>query len=113
MKEKRIEAVKPWPDPQPIWDILVFLGFANFYKQLIKCYSKIVATLTWMLKTTALLTPARPVYTRTNENELDMNSDNRISGDRINDRIANLSSFTKKMSLKASFLTSKTSLAFT
>ena len=31
MEEKRIEAVKTWPEPKLIRDIQVFLGFANFY----------------------------------------------------------------------------------
>ena len=31
MEDKKIEAVKQWPEPQSVQDIQVFLGFANFY----------------------------------------------------------------------------------
>ena len=31
MEDERIEVVKQWPEPQSVQDILVFLGFANFY----------------------------------------------------------------------------------
>ena len=31
MEAKRIEVVKKWPEPKLVWDIQVFLGFANFY----------------------------------------------------------------------------------
>ena len=35
MEDKRIEAVKQWPEPQLVQDIQVFLGFANFYRRFI------------------------------------------------------------------------------
>ena len=35
MEDKRIEAVKQWPEPQSVQDIQVFLGFANFYRRFI------------------------------------------------------------------------------
>ena len=35
IEDKKIEAVKQWPEPWSIWDIQVFLGFANFYWQFI------------------------------------------------------------------------------
>ena len=53
MKEKRIEIVKTWPEPQSVKEIQVFLGFANFYRRFIKRFSKIAAQLTFMLKTTS------------------------------------------------------------
>ena len=31
MEDKRIEAVKSWPEPKSVRDIQVFIGFANFY----------------------------------------------------------------------------------
>ena len=31
MEAERIEVVKEWPEPKSVWDIQVFLGFANFY----------------------------------------------------------------------------------
>ena len=52
MEEERIDAVKKWPEPQSIWDIQVFIGFANFYRRFIKGFSKIAAPFTAMLKTT-------------------------------------------------------------
>lgn len=66
-----------------------------------------------MLKTIVPLTPARLVCTGTNENKLDTDGDSGISGSRINDRIINLSSTTKKMSFRADFFISEASLAFT
>ena len=53
MEEERIETVKAWPKPKSIRDIQVFLGFANFYQRFIQGFSKIVALLTSILKTTA------------------------------------------------------------
>ena len=51
MEDKRIEAVKQWPEPQLVRDIQVFLGFANFYQRFIQRFSRIAAPLTLMLKT--------------------------------------------------------------
>ena len=111
MEEERIKVVKTWPKPQSVRDIQVFIGFANFYRRFIKGFSKIVASLTSMLKTTAPSTPARLVRVRVNKNKLDTGSGDGIGGGRINDRIVNLSS--TKMSSGAGFLTPKASLAFT
>ena len=91
----------------------MFLGFANFYKQFIKGFSKIVARLTSILKTTAPSTLARAAYTKAEENELGTDGGGGISGGRIDDRLANLSSSTKKMSSGSSFFTFEASLAFT
>ena len=52
MEAKKIEMVREWLEPKSIWDIQVFLGFANFYRQFIQGFSKIAAPLTSMLKTT-------------------------------------------------------------
>ena len=49
MEDKRIEAVKQWPEPQSVRDIQVFLGFANFYRRFIQGFSRIAALLTPML----------------------------------------------------------------
>ena len=35
MEDKRIEAVKNWPEPKSVRDIQVFIGFANFYRRFI------------------------------------------------------------------------------
>ena len=61
-----------------------------------------------MLKTTAPPILTRPAYTKINENKLDSDG-----GGRINDKIVNLSSSTKKISSRAGFFTPKPSLAFT
>ena len=52
MEEERIQTVKTWPEPKSIRDIQVFLRFANFYWYFIERFSKIVAPLKSMLKTT-------------------------------------------------------------
>ena len=51
-KSKRIWLVKKWSESKSVWDIQIFLGFANFYHQFIKGFSKIAASLMSMLKTT-------------------------------------------------------------
>ena len=53
MKEKRIEAVKNWPEPKSVQDIQVFIGFANFYWCFIQGFSRIATLLNSMLKTLA------------------------------------------------------------
>ena len=51
IEDKKIEAVKQWPEPQLIQDIQVFLGFANFYQQFIQGFCQIAALLSLILKT--------------------------------------------------------------
>ena len=53
MEVEQMEIVKKWPEPKSLRDIQVFLGFANFYRQFIQGFSRIVAPLTSMLKTAA------------------------------------------------------------
>ena len=50
MKDKKIEAVKNWPEPKSLRDIQVFLGFANFYQRFIQNFNKIAGPLTSMLR---------------------------------------------------------------
>ena len=52
MEDKRIEAVRNWPEPKSVQDIQVFIGFANFYRRFIRGFSRVAAPLTSMLKTT-------------------------------------------------------------
>ena len=85
----------------------MFLGFANFYRQFIKSFYKIVALLTLMLKTLAPSVLARPACTKANKNKLGTDS-----SDRIDNSLANLSSSTKKISSGAGFSTPKANLAF-
>ena len=51
MEDKKIEAVRNWPEPKSVRDIQVFLGFANFYCRLFQGFSKIASPLTSMLRT--------------------------------------------------------------
>ena len=52
MEEKRIDTIKKWPKLKSVQDIQVFIGFANFYWRFIFGFSKIVALLIIILKTT-------------------------------------------------------------
>ena len=51
IKEKKIEVVKDWPEPQLVRDIQVFLSFANFYRKFIRNFNKITASFILMLRT--------------------------------------------------------------
>ena len=51
MEDKKIEAVRNWPEPKSVRDIQVFIGFANFYRQFIQGFKRIAISLTSMLKT--------------------------------------------------------------
>ena len=51
MDDKRIEAVKSWPESKSVQDIQVFIGFANFYWRFIQGFSKIASSLISILKT--------------------------------------------------------------
>ena len=55
IEDERIKAVRNWPEPKSIWDMQVFISFANFYRWFIRGFSRIVAPLTSMLKTTRSL----------------------------------------------------------
>lgn len=46
MEKSRVTAILEWPVPKSVRDILVFLGFCNFYRGFIYQYSKIVAAIT-------------------------------------------------------------------
>jgi hypothetical protein len=50
MDSKKIEAITSWPKPTTVKEVQSFLGFANFYRQFIKDYSKIAAPLTNLTK---------------------------------------------------------------
>ena len=54
MKTERIKVVKDWPKPKLVYNIRIFLGFANFYQQFIKSFSKIAAPLNLILIITRL-----------------------------------------------------------
>jgi hypothetical protein len=46
MDPGKLRAVAEWPTPRNLRDIQSFLGFANFYRQFIQGYSKVVTPLT-------------------------------------------------------------------
>jgi hypothetical protein len=50
MDSKKIEAITSWPKPTTVKEVQSFLGFANFYRQFIKDYSKIATPLTNLTK---------------------------------------------------------------
>ncbi len=56
MEEKRIKAVRDWPELQSVRNIQVFLVFVNFYRRFIRNFSRIAAPLTLMFRTTNKLT---------------------------------------------------------
>ena len=62
MEDKKIEAVKQWPEPQSVQDIQVFLRFANFYWRFIQGFIWIATPLTSILKISGSIeSKTRPV----------------------------------------------------
>ena len=107
MEEKRINAVKAWPEPKSRRDIQVFIGFANFYRRFIQGFRKIAALLTLILKTSPQ--PAGVLLTTAIDNSEVIGSS---SG---NERKSAKSNFTKLVHgvEKPSFLTFNARRAFT
>ena len=50
MDPDRIAIIVDWPTPKSQHDILVFLGFANFYRRFMEAYSRVVLPLTNLLR---------------------------------------------------------------
>ena len=50
MEQSRIEAITEWPEPESARDILVFLGFAGFYRRFVRGFSQLAAPLTDLTK---------------------------------------------------------------
>ena len=50
MDPAKVEAILAWPTPTSVYDIQVFIGFANFYRRFIKNFSEIVGPITHLLK---------------------------------------------------------------
>ena len=71
MEVEKIEVVKEWPELKLVWDIQVFLGFANFYWQFIQDFSKMAAPLILMLKTTIPLEKSTPEWLGVGDSEVD------------------------------------------
>ena len=62
--------MKNWPKPTLVKDIPVFISFANFDQRFIKGFSKIIAPLTSMLKTTGLSKKLATKTFRADDNEI-------------------------------------------
>ena len=50
MAQNKIQAIQDWPEPRKVWDIMSFLGFANFYRRFIYGYLEITVPLTWLTR---------------------------------------------------------------
>lgn len=50
MDPAKVDAITSWATPKSVRDILVFLGFANFYRRFIKNFSRVVSPITRLLK---------------------------------------------------------------
>jgi RNase H-like domain found in reverse transcriptase/Reverse transcriptase (RNA-dependent DNA polymerase) len=50
MEQSRIQTIQEWPEPRTVYEVQVFLGFANFYWRFIAGYSRVAAPLTSMLQ---------------------------------------------------------------
>ena len=50
MGDKKVKAIREWPEPRNLKEVQAFLGFANFYQRFIQGYSQICTLLTKMTK---------------------------------------------------------------
>ena len=50
MDDKKVKAIREWPEPRNLKKVQAFLGFANFYRRFIRGYSQICTPLTKMTK---------------------------------------------------------------
>jgi len=50
MESDRISTIEDWPTPKSVRDVQVLFGFANFYRQFIRKYSKVTLPLTELLR---------------------------------------------------------------
>ena len=113
MEEEKIEVIKKQPKPKSVRDILIFLGFANFYKRFIKNFNKIIAPLISMLQITNKSTSNGLQYSIQAESQNAPSAIGRPDRGKIDDRIENLSSSTKvKKNFEIEFLTFGVKKAF-
>ena len=111
MEDEQIEAVKNWLEPKSVQDIQVFIGFANFYWRFIRGFSRVVATLTSMLKTTGSSGSAPSVLGA--EDEFVGGGGSRADETARNlSKVRNLSKFKKLKNNKSEILT-RTNLGIT
>jgi transposase InsO family protein len=50
MDPLKVKAITEWPEPKNVNELQIFLGFANFYRRLIRGYATLTAPLTTMLQ---------------------------------------------------------------
>lgn len=64
MDPAKIETIQSWPTPRTYKDVLVFLGFVNFYRKFIRDFGKIALPLTDMakVKNKALALKQKPTF---------------------------------------------------
>ena len=77
IEAERIEVIKDWLESKSVYDIQIFLGFANFYWQFIQGFSRIAALFTSILKTTGLLDKPAPSKNNGSKSAFSRNNDSR------------------------------------
>jgi len=50
MSDCKVKSVQNWAHPRSVKEVQIFIGFANFYQQLIKEFSKVCKPVTETLK---------------------------------------------------------------
>ena len=107
MKEEKINTIKAWLELKLVWDIQVFIGFANFYRCFIQNFSKIATPLTLMLKASSQPVSILLATSVDNSEVIDSSGEN--------DRKLAKSNFTKPMYRveESSFLTPNARQTFT
>ncbi len=104
MEEKKIEAIRDWPEPQSVRDIQVFLGFANFYRRFIRNFSRITAQLTLMLRATNMSIGNETQSTQA-ENQDALGAVGRVGGGGVGRSFENMSTARKSAESKKPKLT--------
>lgn len=69
IKEEKIEIVKTWLESKLVRDIEIFLGFANFYRRLMRNFSRIAAPIALMFWIMDKLADIKLQDIQANENE--------------------------------------------
>ena len=50
MSERKVQSIKDWKHPRSVKEVQIFIGFANFYRQFVKDFSKICKPITKTFK---------------------------------------------------------------
>src|SRR3954454_12135606 len=50
METEKTKAIQEWPEPRTVKEVQAFLGFANYYQQFIRNYSRYTTPLTKLTK---------------------------------------------------------------